>query len=78
MDTILDTIPNIWRDIFRLMDDVKESCRIAAGKTVTSLTRACVKMCDVAQFPKSGEAAIKAILPALVHLSITFNINNFG
>lgn len=66
LDSVLEILPNIWRDIFRLMDDVKESCRLAAAKTVTSLTRACVKMCDVTQFPKSGEVAIKAILPALV------------
>jgi hypothetical protein len=44
------------------MDDIKESVRLAAAKTVAALSRACIKMCDVAQYPKSGEAAVRSIL----------------
>ena len=62
LDGVLERLPDIWRNLFRVMDDIKESVRLAAAKTVAALSRACIKMCDVAQYPKSGEAAVRSIL----------------
>ncbi len=62
LDSVLDRLPDIWRDLFRVMDDIKESVRVSAVKAVSAMSRACIKMCDVAQSPKSGEAAVRAIL----------------
>ena len=70
MDTVLDRLPDVWRDLFLVMDDIKESVRLAAAKTVAALSRACIKMCDVAQSPKSGEAAVRAILVCFSHNQI--------
>ena len=58
----MDKLPDIWRDLFRVMDDIKESVRLAAAKAVSAMSRACIKMCDVTQNPKTGEAAVKIIL----------------
>jgi hypothetical protein len=63
------------------MDDIKESVRLAAAKTVAALSRACIKMCDVTQSPKSGEAAVRAILVRFsilhsqIYINVFFNLN---
>jgi len=66
LDDALDTLTLLWQDIFRVMDDIKESVRVAAGKTAQALSRVSIKMCDSGSGSKSGEAAVKAILPPLL------------
>ena len=65
----MDALPSIWSDLFRVMDDIKESVRIAAGKTVNALSRTCVRMCDSSQSgAKTSQATIQLILPPLCRL----------
>ena len=67
LEDALDVLPQVWSDLFRVMDDIKESVRLAAGKTVGALSRTSIKMCDVTQAgQKSGEATITAIMPTLL------------
>jgi proteasome component ECM29 len=75
LEDALDILPRIWSDLLRVMDDIKESVRIAAGKTVAALSRNSIKMCDVAQTgQKSGEAAITAIMPTLLENGLLSNV----
>ena len=39
----LTVLPDIWSDLFRVMDDIKESVRLAAGKAVNGLSRTCIR-----------------------------------
>ena len=75
LEDALDILPQIWSDLLRVMDDIKESVRIAASKTVAALSRTSIKMCDVAQTgQKSGEAAITAIMPTLLENGLLSNV----
>ena len=56
------------------MDDIKESVRVAATKTAQSLSRVSIKMCDSGTGSKSGEAAVKAILPPLLEKGLTSTV----
>ena len=57
------------------MDDIKESVRVAAGKTAQSLSRVSIKMTDssLSSGSKSGEA-VKAILPALLKSGLASSV----
>lgn len=75
LDDALDTLTLLWQDIFRVMDDIKESVRVAAAKTAQSLSRVSIKMCDATSGSKSGEAAVKAILPPLLEKGLTSTVS---
>jgi len=75
LDDALDTLTLLWQDIFRVMDDIKESVRVAAAKTAQSLSRVSIKMCDISIGAKSGEAAVKAILPPLLEKGLTSTVS---
>ncbi len=63
----LARVPDLWHSLFRVMDDIKESVRTAAGKAADSLSRTCIRMCDAAQSgKKSSEAATEVVLPSLL------------
>ena len=63
----LQVVPDIWTDLFRVMDDIKESVRLAAGKAVNALSRTCIRMCDSDQVgPKTSEETIQTILPPIL------------
>ena len=77
LEDALDILPGVWTDLFRVMDDIKESVRIAAGKTVAALSRTSIKMCDVMQTgQKSGESTIKVIMPTLLDKGLLSNVGN--
>ena len=71
LDSSLDTLALLWQDVFRVMDDIKESVRVAAAKTAESLSRVSIKMCDSGSGSRSGEAAVRAILPPLLEKGLT-------
>merc|ERR1719341_3095950 len=75
LEDALDTLALLWQDIFRVMDDIKESVRVAATKTAQSLSRVSIKMCDATSGSKSGEAAVKAILPPLLEKGLTSTVS---
>merc|ERR1712223_2026923 len=77
LEDALDILPQIWSDLFRVMDDIKESVRLAAGKTVGALSRTSIKMCDVTQAgQKSGEATITAIMPTLLEKGLLSTVGD--
>jgi len=75
LDTCVETLTLLWADIFRVMDDIKESVRLAAHKAAQALTRLSVKMCDGAiSGPKLGERAVRAILPPLMEKGLSSTV----
>lgn len=74
LDSCTDTLSLLWADIFRVMDDIKESVRVAAFKAAQSLTRVSIKMCDISSGAKSGEKSIKAILPPLMNNGLASSV----
>ena len=71
----LHAMPSIWTDLFRVMDDIKESVRIAAGKTVNALSRMCIRMCDAAQSgSKTSQETIQLILPPLLDKGLASSV----
>ena len=70
-DDALDILTQLWQDIFRVMDDPKESVRIASAKAAQSLSRVSIKMCDASNGARSGGAATRAILPPLLEAGLT-------
>jgi len=75
LESCTDVLSDLWGDIFRVMDDIKESVRLAANKAAQSLTRVSIKMCDVSAGAKSGEKSIKAILPPLMDKGLASSVN---
>ena len=77
LEDALDVLPQVWSDLFRVMDDIKESVRLAAAKTVAALSRTSIKMCDVTQAgQKSGEATITAIMPTLLDKGLLSSVGD--
>ena len=75
LESAVQVLPSLWSDLFRVMDDIKESVRLAAGKTVAALSRNCIRMCDVSQSgSKSGQKAIEVILPVLLEKGLLSNV----
>ncbi len=73
LDDALGYVPLLWNDLFRVMDDIKESVRLAASKAIGSLSRASIKMCDSAN-PKSGERAVQAVIPPLLETGLASSV----
>ena len=75
LESHLDSLASLWTDLFRVMDDIKESVRVAAGKTAQALSRVSIKMTDhsTSGSSKSGEA-VKAILPALLERGLASSV----
>ena len=75
LDSHLQLLAQLWSDVFRVMDDIKESVRVAAGKTAQSLSRVSIKMTDsgLSSSTKSGEA-VKAILPPLLDSGLASSV----
>lgn len=72
----LQVLPNIWTDLFRVMDDIKESVRLAAGKAVNALSRTCIRMCDSAQSgAKTSQETIQVILPPILDKGLSSNVS---
>ncbi len=71
----MTVLPAIWTDLFRVMDDVKESVRIAATKAAAALSRTCIRMCDSTQSgQKTSEEVIKAILPPVLDKGLSSSV----
>ena len=71
----LQALPDIWTDLFRVMDDIKESVRLSAGKAVNALSRTCIRMCDATQSgPKTSEETIQVILPPILDKGLSSTV----
>ncbi|XP_069674508.1 proteasome adapter and scaffold protein ECM29 isoform X2 [Periplaneta americana] len=65
----VDSLPSLWAQLFRVMDDVHEGTRQSAGNTARVLSKLCVRCCDVSN-GKAGEEMVRTILPVLLNTGI--------
>ncbi|KOC60812.1 Proteasome-associated protein ECM29 like protein [Habropoda laboriosa] len=61
--------PELWKKLFRVMDDIHEGTRLAATHATKALSRVCVRYCD-AFYGKEGEEVLQAILPILLNIGV--------
>uniref|UniRef100_A0ABD2WFD9 TOG domain-containing protein n=1 Tax=Trichogramma kaykai TaxID=54128 RepID=A0ABD2WFD9_9HYME len=69
-----ESAPELWNQLFRVMDDIHEGTRHEATNTAKILSRVCIRQCD-ASHGKTGEEVLQAILPVLLENGITSNVN---
>jgi len=74
LEDATETLTLLWNDLFRIMDDIKESVRVAAAKAAQALSRVSIKMCDVNAGAKAGEKAVKAVLPPLMDVGLQSSV----
>ncbi|XP_011307486.1 proteasome-associated protein ECM29 homolog [Fopius arisanus] len=67
--------PEIWRQLFRVMDDIHEGTRQTATKTATLFSKVCLRQCDP-KSGKSGEQIVQAILPVLLNIGIVDTVTS--
>ncbi|XP_066994237.2 proteasome adapter and scaffold protein ECM29 isoform X2 [Anabrus simplex] len=65
----LEELPRMWRQLFRVMDDVHEGTRQAATNTTNVLSKLTIRSCEASQ-GKAGEEIIQTILPVLLENGI--------
>ncbi|XP_012280899.1 proteasome-associated protein ECM29 homolog isoform X2 [Orussus abietinus] len=66
---LVESGPELWKQLFRVMDDFHEGTRLAANKTVIVFSELCIRRCDPSQ-GKAGEQILQAILPVLLDVGI--------
>ncbi|XP_015601340.2 proteasome adapter and scaffold protein ECM29 [Cephus cinctus] len=71
---LAECAPELWKQLFRVMDDVHEGTRTAATNTTKVLSKVCIRQCDVS-YGKSGEHILQAILPVLLDIGIIHTVN---
>ncbi|KAK3880878.1 hypothetical protein Pcinc_014654 [Petrolisthes cinctipes] len=69
----LDRINEIWGTLFRVCDDIKESVRKAAEKTINSLSKSCIKVCEGTG--EESKRMLKEVLPILLTSGITSTVS---
>ncbi|XP_070194752.1 proteasome adapter and scaffold protein ECM29-like isoform X2 [Littorina saxatilis] len=69
LDSIVDTLPELWEQCLRVRDDIKESVRTAADQSCKTLSKVSIKICDP-ENGQAGERATKAILPCLLNITL--------
>ncbi|KAL0121628.1 hypothetical protein PUN28_006856 [Cardiocondyla obscurior] len=62
--------PELWKKLFRVMDDIHEGTRLAATNTTKILSKVCIRYCD-SSHGNAGKEVIQAILPVLLDTGIT-------
>ncbi|XP_074097479.1 proteasome adapter and scaffold protein ECM29 [Cotesia typhae] len=65
--------PELWKQLFRVMDDVHEDTRNNATNTARLLSKVCVRECDP-NHGKSGERVLQSILPIFLEVGILHNV----
>lgn len=65
-------ISEMWTTLFRVRDDIKETVRLAAEKTLQTLSKSCIKVCE-----STGEESsnlLREVLPVLLTNGITSSV----
>ncbi|KAA0196167.1 hypothetical protein HAZT_HAZT009587 [Hyalella azteca] len=62
----------LWTTLFKVRDDIKESVRVAANKTLESLSKSCIKVCESGG--EEGQRVLECVLPVLLTEGITSNV----
>ncbi|KAF2363099.1 Proteasome component Ecm29 [Trinorchestia longiramus] len=65
-------LPAIWTTLFRVRDDIKESVRTAANKTLEGLSKSCIKVCESGG--EDGQRVLESVLPVLLTDGITSSV----
>lgn len=63
-------LENLWRQLFRVMDDYHEGTRLAAEGTVVILSKVCVAAAS-SEYGKAGLSVSSSILPLLLEEGVT-------
>ncbi|KAB7502624.1 Proteasome-associated protein ECM29-like protein [Armadillidium nasatum] len=66
-------ISEIWKTLFRVRDDIKESVRLAAEKTLQTLSKSCIKVCDTPGH--ESKKILEEVLPVLLTIGITSSVS---
>jgi len=69
----VEKMPQLWSQLFRVMDDVHEGTRQAATSTMRVFSKLCVQWCDPDK-GKTGEAMVKTILPTILETGICHQV----
>ncbi|XP_046742819.1 proteasome adapter and scaffold protein ECM29 [Diprion similis] len=72
---LADCGSELWKQLFRVMDDVHEGTRLAAINTTIILSKVTVRNCD-ASYGKSGEEVLQAVLPVLINIGIIHTVSS--
>ncbi|XP_015114658.1 proteasome adapter and scaffold protein ECM29 [Diachasma alloeum] len=65
--------PEIWKQLFRVMDDIHEETRQTATRTAKLFSKVCIRQCDP-MYGKSGEQIVQAILPVFLDIGIVHTV----
>ncbi|XP_038067101.1 proteasome adapter and scaffold protein ECM29-like [Patiria miniata] len=65
VDSIVESLPELWEACLKVLDDIKESVRKAAEAACRSLSKVSIKMCDLS-YGRVGEQALALVLPCLL------------
>lgn len=68
---VLPIVPQLWTQLFRVMDDVHEGTRKAAEATCQVLSKVCLRYCDPTHGSNSSEQMLHALIPILLENGIT-------
>lgn len=67
---IEEELLELWRQLFRVMDDVHEGTRLAAEGTATMLSKACL-VASSSDHGKAGKRVVCTVLPFLLESGVT-------
>lgn len=67
---IEEELLELWRQLFRVMDDVHEGTRLAAEGTVTQLSKACL-VASSSDHGKAGKRIVRTVLPFILETGVT-------
>ncbi|OXU22910.1 hypothetical protein TSAR_016170 [Trichomalopsis sarcophagae] len=70
----VECAPGLWKQLFRVMDDIHEGTRQEATNTTKVFSRVCIRQCD-ASHGKTGEELLQVILPVLLEEGITHTVS---
>ncbi|XP_076034919.1 proteasome adapter and scaffold protein ECM29-like isoform X2 [Oratosquilla oratoria] len=72
---IVNALPRLhemWVTLFRVRDDIKESVRLAADKTLQSLSKSCIRVCE--GIGQESEKTLQVVLPVLLTSGISSEV----
>jgi proteasome component ECM29 len=70
-----DHLAQLWSRLFRALDDVKESVRVAAAGACKRISKVTVVLCK-AEAGTSGAEAIGSVLPVLINEGLLSSVND--
>lgn len=74
LEPVLHRLPDMWTTLFRVRDDIKESVRLAAAKTLEVLSRVCVRLCEQQDAPKASAQTMELVLPVLLETGLNSTV----